>query len=189
MNQKIWNVADLVFLERRTTPVETNAWRHVRHRMNHPSPCTGNEKLRHGVSVPTWILPCGIATLQGWTVKIQNRRIPNHQRVQIPAPIIAQCRNVRLFTDIFWVNGSPCFHTISERIKFRTAAAINNRTKRTLLMETKAVIAMYEARGFTITRVEGDREFACIATDLLPIPINIADADDHAHEVEINSNS
>jgi hypothetical protein len=125
-----------------------------------------------------------IATLKGKTVKRQNKGIPNYQPVRIPAPIVAKYRNIRLFMDIFWVNGSPFFHTISQSIKFRTVAPIANRTKRTLLMEAKAVINLYETRGFEISRIEADREFACIANDLLPIPINIADADDHVHEVE-----
>jgi hypothetical protein len=51
-------------------------------------------------------------------------------------------------------------------------------------MEMQAVLNMYEARGFNITRVEGDREFACITNDILPIQRNAADADDHVHEVE-----
>ena len=37
-----------------------------------------------------------VATLQGKTVKKQNHGIPNHQAIQIPAPIIAQYNNVRL---------------------------------------------------------------------------------------------
>jgi hypothetical protein len=71
-----------------------------------------------------------------------------------------------------------------EWIKFCTVAAINNRSKNTLHMETQVVINMCETRGFTVTRVEGDQEFACIANKILPTPINIADADDHVHEVE-----
>jgi len=43
---------------------------------------------------------------------------------------------------------------------------------------------MYEARGFTITRIEADQEFACIANDILHIDLNIAAADDHVAEVE-----
>jgi hypothetical protein len=97
---------------------------------------------------------------------------------------IAQYDTVRLFIDIFWVNGSQYFHTILEWIKFRTVAPINNRLRRTLLYETKAVINLYKTRGFTITRVEGDREFSCIRNDFLPTPVNIADADDHVAEVE-----
>ena len=51
-------------------------------------------------------------------------------------------------------------------------------------MEVQAVINLYRTRGFNVTRVEGDREFACLEHDLLPIPLNIADADDHVAEVE-----
>jgi hypothetical protein len=51
-------------------------------------------------------------------------------------------------------------------------------------METQAVINLYKTRGFTVTRVEGDQEFGCIANDLLPAPLNIADADDHVAEVK-----
>ena len=81
--------------------------------------------------------------------------------IQIPAPIIAQCRHVPLFIDHFWVNGKSIFHTISEGFKFGTVAAITNRKRRTLHMVTQVVIKMYKARGFTITRVEGDNESAC----------------------------
>jgi hypothetical protein len=97
---------------------------------------------------------------------------------------VKKYHNLRLFVDIFWVNGSPYFHTISEWIKFCTVAPINNRSKKILLMETQAVTNMYQTRGFTITRVEADREFKCITNDLLPIDINIANADDHVHEME-----
>ena len=72
-----------------------------------------------------------IATLKGKTVKKQNTGIPNYQAVQIPAPIIAQYTDVRLFIDIFWVNGSPYFHTISEWIKFRTVAQSQRSTTET----------------------------------------------------------
>jgi hypothetical protein len=125
-----------------------------------------------------------VATLKGKTVKQQNRGIPNYQAVQIPGPIIDRYRDVRLFIDIFWVNGSPYFHTISQWIKFRTVAPIDNRTKRTLLMEAQAVINLYKGRGYNISRVKGDQEFVYITNDILPIQLNAAAADDHVHEVE-----
>ncbi len=125
-----------------------------------------------------------LATLKGKTVKRQNKGIPDYRPILIPAPIIAKHKDLRLFVDIFWVNGSPYLHTISQKVIFRTVASINNRSKRTLLMETKAVINLYETRGFNITRVEGDREFCCIENELLPVALNTADKDDHVHEVE-----
>jgi hypothetical protein len=51
-------------------------------------------------------------------------------------------------------------------------------------METQAVINLYQTRAFTVTRVKGDQEFTCITNDLLPMPINIADAANHIPEVE-----
>jgi hypothetical protein len=51
-------------------------------------------------------------------------------------------------------------------------------------VETQAVIKLYKTRGFTVTRVEGDQDFSCLPNDLLPTPLNIADADDHVAEVE-----
>jgi hypothetical protein len=108
-----------------------------------------------------------VATLKGKTVKRQNKGIPNHTKIQIPAPIIDKYKDLRLFMDIFWVNGSPYFHTILQWINFRTIAAIENRSKRTLLMEAQAIINMYQARGFNITRLEGDQEFSCIVNDIL----------------------
>jgi hypothetical protein len=65
-----------------------------------------------------------VATLKGKMVKKQNSGIPNHQAFQIPAPIIAQYNNVCLFINIFWVNSSPYFHTISEWIKFCTSTSV-----------------------------------------------------------------
>ena len=125
-----------------------------------------------------------VTTLKGKTVKQQNKGIPNHQSVQIPAPIIDQYNKLCLFIDIFWVNGSPYFHTISQWIKFLTISPITNRNKMTLLRERNAVIKLYETRGFGITRVEADHKFNCITNDTLPIPLNVAAAEDHVAEVE-----
>jgi hypothetical protein len=128
--------------------------------------------------------PSTATLLKGKAVKKQNRGIPNYQALQILVPIIAQYNNVRLFIDIFWVNGSHYFHAISEWVKFCTVMAMNNKSKSTLRIETQVVSNMYEMRGFTITRVEGYQEFSCIANDLLPIPLNVADTDNHVAKVE-----
>jgi hypothetical protein len=98
-----------------------------------------------------------VAVLKGKGVKKQNRGIKNYQPIQIAAPIIEKYKNPHIFMDIFWVNGRPFFHTISQWIKFRTIAPIEDRFKRTLLKEAQAVInMMYEARGFNINRLEAD---------------------------------
>jgi hypothetical protein len=125
-----------------------------------------------------------LATSQGKTVKKQNSDTPTYQAIQIPAPIIVKYNSVRIFIDILWVNGSAYFHTKSEWIKFCTVSQIPNRSKQTLLTEVKKDIHMHTTRGITVAGIEGDREFACLTHDLLPTPINIADADDHVSGVE-----
>ena len=85
---------------------------------------------------------------------------------------------------LFWVNRNPYFHTISQWIKFCAVAPIQNRSKRTLLMELKAVMNLYKTRGFDITRVEANQEFRCITNDILPMTLNASAADDHVHKVE-----
>jgi hypothetical protein len=92
--------------------------------------------------------------------------------------------HLRLFTDIFYVNGNLFLHTISEFIKFRTVAPLNNRAKQTILTAIMSVLRLYDRRGFTVTRVEADHEFAPLIHDLLPTQCNIAAADDHVAEVE-----
>jgi len=39
-----------------------------------------------------------IATLKGKTTKLQNSSIPNFQPIEIPTPIIAKYRAIKLFT-------------------------------------------------------------------------------------------
>ena len=51
-------------------------------------------------------------------------------------------------------------------------------------METKGILKLYEARGFEVTRVEAEQDFKCIENDILPVPMNITDADDHVSQVE-----
>ena len=125
-----------------------------------------------------------ITTIRGKTTKQQNSAVPNYQPTLIPAPILLQYKNVRLFIDIFWVCGNPYLHSISEWIKFRTISAISDRSEKTLTSETQTIISFYAARGINIVRVEGDHEFRTIKKGILPTEINIADADDHVAEVE-----
>jgi hypothetical protein len=51
-------------------------------------------------------------------------------------------------------------------------------------MEARAVLNLYETRGFNISRVKAYQEFSCITNDLLPIPVKVAGVDDHVAEVE-----
>jgi hypothetical protein len=50
-----------------------------------------------------------INVLKGKNVKKQNKGIKNYQPIQIPAPIIQKYRDLRIFMDIVFVNGTPFF--------------------------------------------------------------------------------
>jgi hypothetical protein len=45
-------------------------------------------------------------------------------------------------------------------------------------------VDLYEGRGFNVARLEADQELKCITNGVLPTILNVADADDHVHEVE-----
>jgi hypothetical protein len=100
-----------------------------------------------------------VHALEGKMVKKQNKGIPNYHPVLIPAPIIAKYKRIRLFMDIFWVNGSPYFHTISEFIKFRTVAPIANRLKNTLWEQGRS-LNVHEDRNIQVYRRMPDHAYA-----------------------------
>jgi len=70
--------------------------------------------------------------------------------------------------DLFYVQGLPFFHTISQKIQFRTVAPVNNQSKATLLCEVTVVLKLYWSRGFYIPDIHADMEFKCIQNDVLP---------------------
>jgi hypothetical protein len=67
-----------------------------------------------------------LTAIKGKTVKKQNKGIPNYLPIQIPAPIIEKYKNIRIFMDIFWVNGSP----FSNRYQ-KTSSSVRSRQSTT----------------------------------------------------------
>jgi len=104
--------------------------------------------------------------------------------VQLADSILQHHRDVTLCMDIFYVQGHLFFHTISRKVQFRTVAPVLDRKKDTLLRETRAVVALYQSRGFNIPDLHTDMEFGCIRNDVLPTRLNVTAADDHVGEVE-----
>jgi hypothetical protein len=126
-----------------------------------------------------------IATLKGKTTRSTAApRAPTFVAEPIPAPILEHHRVVTLCVDFFFVQGIPFFHTISRGIGFRTAHPVGDRTKATIMRVLRSVVALYQARGLTISDVHGDHELACVRASLLPIVVNVVPADSHVGEVE-----
>ena len=125
-----------------------------------------------------------IATLKGKTVKRHAEHVPSIRALGIPPEIIDRHSNATVCMDFMYVNGNPFFTSISRDLQFRTIASVSSRSKATILRESTAVTNMYSARGFTVANIHADREFKCIEPDILPINMNITDADDHVPEIE-----
>jgi hypothetical protein len=112
--------------------------------------------------------------------------------VQVPSlvinPAATQCAlahsNIVLSIDIFYVQGCMFFHTISRHIKFRTVSPIPDRKLSTLQTELRSVLTLYSGRGFTVSSVHADLEFACLQPSLLPLPMNLVPRDAHVGEIE-----
>jgi len=86
--------------------------------------------------------------------------------------------------DLFYVQGLPFFHTISQKIEFRMVAPVINHSKATLLCKATAVMKLYQSRGFSIPDVHANMEFECIQNDILPSQLDVPAADGHVGEVK-----
>jgi hypothetical protein len=86
--------------------------------------------------------------------------------------------------NFFFVQGHAFYHTISRDIGFRTVSPVPDRTFKTILRETLAVLKLYHARGLHVCDIHADNEFVCIRDHIRPVAMNIVPADSHVGEVE-----
>jgi hypothetical protein len=126
-----------------------------------------------------------VATLKGKTRRGADApHVPSFKAIPIPAPILLHHRDVTLCADFLFVQGIPFFHTISRNIRYRTLASVPDRSKKTILHETKRAINLYSSRGFVVHGMHCDNEFSCIKDEVLPVRLDVVPADSHVGEVE-----
>jgi hypothetical protein len=126
-----------------------------------------------------------IAAIKGKTTRsAPSERVPTFEAVQLPPPIMEHHRKVTICIDFFFVQKIIYLHTISRDIGFRTVSCVLDRNKPTIMREMRAVIKLYESRGFHVCDIQADSEFECIRHDVRPIELNIVPADSHVGEVE-----
>ena len=126
-----------------------------------------------------------IAVLKGKTTRTTAApRAPTFEAVPIPPPVLEHHRKVTLCMDFFFVQGIPFLHTISRGIGFRTVRKVPDRGKSVILQETRAVLKLYQSRGFEVCDIHADAEFECIREDVRPVELNIVPADSHVGEIE-----
>jgi Reverse transcriptase (RNA-dependent DNA polymerase)/Zinc knuckle len=126
-----------------------------------------------------------IATIKGTTTRSEpSSHLPTFEAVPLPPPILEHHMNVTLCVDFFFVQGIAFLHTISRGIGFRTVSYVTDRNKPTIVKEMKAVLHLYQCRGFTINDIHCDNEFACLRDLVRPIQLNVVPADSHVGEIE-----
>jgi hypothetical protein len=92
-------------------------------------------------------------------------------------------------TYIFFVNKIPFFLTLSCKICFTAVNQLADRTVPQIFKAFKEMYQYYLQRGFHITTVHDDGEFAPLKTLIEAIPggpmVNLASANEHVPEIEL----
>jgi hypothetical protein len=105
----------------------------------------------------------------------------------IPKAIMAQYCDITLCIDIMSVNKIPFFLSISQDIRFITAAVLPNCQAPFLIKALKDINGVYWQRGFRITIILGDSEFECthgsVAGDLHS-DLNICGEKEHVPDIK-----
>jgi hypothetical protein len=132
---------------------------------------------------------CGknIAALKRKTT--QRKTIPvARDYVKVSLELMKLHKEVFLTTDIFFVNKNPIFLTLSRNITFTAVNNIADRTVPQIFKAFKDIYQYYLQRGFHITVVHADGEFAPLKPLIESIPggpvVNLASANEHVYEVE-----
>ena len=108
--------------------------------------------------------------------------------VKVPMKLLQLHKEVFMTLDIFFVNKIPFFLTLSRKICFTAATHLANRTVPQIFMAFKEIYQYYLQRGFRITTIHADGEFAPLKPMIESIPggprVNLTSANEHVPEIE-----
>ena len=122
--------------------------------------------------------------IKGRTRYRESKKITDTSTIKIPRELFEDLKDVVLCADFHYVNGVAVFHTISRRIEYRTVSFPLNRSRVSMLAELKKVFKLYNARGFRVVKLHGDREFEKIELDIKPVRLQTCGVDEHVPEIE-----
>ena len=128
-----------------------------------------------------------VPALKGKTV----RKKPTHVAadfVKVPKAILKLHKDVYLTADIFFVNKVPFFIRLSRKICFTSIKHLANRKVGAIFKAFEVVCKFHLNRGFRITVLSVDGEFAPLQSLVADMPggpkINLASANEHVPEIE-----
>ena len=108
--------------------------------------------------------------------------------VKVPKDLLKLHREVTLTADIFFVNKIPFFLTLSRKICFAAVNHLSDRTIKTIFKAYEEIHKFYLNRGFHITRMHVDNEFAPLQVLIQSMPggprVNLTSANEHVPEIE-----
>ena len=108
--------------------------------------------------------------------------------VKVPKELLKLHQEVFMMADIFFVNKIPFFITLSHKICFTAVNHLANRTVPHIFKAFKEIYQYYLQRGFHITVLHVDGEFAPLKTLIESMPggplVNLASANEHVPEIE-----
>jgi hypothetical protein len=108
--------------------------------------------------------------------------------VKVPLELMKLYKKVFLTTDIFFVNKNTFFLTICRKIMFTTVNHLADCTVLQMFKAFKDIYQYYLQRGFHITVVHADGEFAPLKPLIESIPggpvVNMVSANKHVPEIK-----
>ena len=128
-----------------------------------------------------------IAALKGKTTRTKTTHVAK-DFVKIPKELLKLHKEVFLTADIFFVNKIPFFLTLSRKICFTAVNHLADRKVATIFKAFQEIYKFYLNRGFKITNVHADGEFAPLQALIQAMPdgprVNLASANEHVPEIE-----
>jgi hypothetical protein len=128
-----------------------------------------------------------IASLKGKTT----RKKPIHvagDLMKVPKELLSLHKDVYLTADLFFVNEIAFLISLSRKIEFTTSSHVANRQAKTIFATFKPIFAFYAKRGFHISILGVDDEFAALQADIQGLPggprVNLATASEHVPKIE-----
>jgi hypothetical protein len=124
-----------------------------------------------------------VAGLKEKTVRKAVKSVKVEDLIQIPKEMIAMHKDVTLGIDIFFINKIRFFVTLSRNICFTSATHLPDHKLKSIFVAFKKMYNYYLRRGFRITTVMADGEFAPLQTmfsNLYGAPqLNLTAANEH----------
>jgi hypothetical protein len=128
-----------------------------------------------------------IAALKGKTTRCKMNPVARDY-FKVPMELLKLHKEVFLTTDILFVNKIPFFLTLSRKICFTAVNHLADRTVPQIFKAFKKTYQCYLQRGFHVTMVHADGEFATLKPLIESMPggplVNLVSVNDHEPEIK-----